>query len=311
MKFSIVITTFNRLEFLKRAIATCQAQTVGCEIIVVDDCSSDGTAQYLKSLGNQVVYLRNPQNLGHSGSVNAGVAIATGDWIKFLDDDDYLASTCIEQMQIAIARHPEAVLCSCLVVQVDARERELRRSLPFGPGHSFYIPQALVHYGMLLDLVPYGTPVQVAARRDAFLQTGGWDTTMTNFDDIDAWIRIAEHGDALFINQYLAYRTLWPGGFDQKKDLACRLHLNLQIKERIRQHIPDLYQPRCPSAVILQRYLELHWGLVALKQHKWLAAFELGFPAILMPAAWQPYLEARRVRKQANGRSRIPKYRLD
>jgi len=48
MKFTIVITTYNRLDFLKRAINSALEQTIKCEIIVVDDCSTDGTEEYVK-----------------------------------------------------------------------------------------------------------------------------------------------------------------------------------------------------------------------------------------------------------------------
>ena len=56
ISFSIVITTYNRVELLKRAIATALSQTVPCEVIVVDNASTDGTQAYVESLGDRVVY---------------------------------------------------------------------------------------------------------------------------------------------------------------------------------------------------------------------------------------------------------------
>ena len=72
-KFTIIITTYNRLPFLKVAIKSALMQTVPCEIIVVDDGSSDGTEAYMKSLGNSIIYCRNVINRGHSAAVNRGV----------------------------------------------------------------------------------------------------------------------------------------------------------------------------------------------------------------------------------------------
>nr|WP_228038041.1 glycosyltransferase [Nodosilinea sp. LEGE 06152] len=66
MKFSLVITTYNRLELLKRAIACGLNQTVPCEVVVADDASTDGTEEYVRSLGDRVVYHRNAQNLNHA-----------------------------------------------------------------------------------------------------------------------------------------------------------------------------------------------------------------------------------------------------
>ena len=298
VSFSIVITTYNRVELLKRAISTALSQTVPCEVIVVDNASTDGTQDYIESLGNQVLYHRNPTNTNHSGAVNAGVERATGTWVKLVDDDDYLAANCIEDMSKSIAQRPEAVICSCQAAQVDGDGQELSRTPATGPGETFYIPQADIHYGMFLEVVPFGTPIQVAVRRDAFLQSGGWDLSMTGFDDIDSWIRVADHGDALFINKCLAYRTVWTGGYDQKITLQRRLDTNILIKERIYQHVSPKHQDKLPSLNTIRQYLSLHWMIVALKQKQFPIALDFGIPAIFSPKAWQLLQQAVNFRKQ-------------
>ena len=298
VSFSIVITTYNRLDLLKRAIQSAFDQTQPCEVIVVDNASTDGTQAYVESLGNRVIYCRNQTNTNHAGAVNAGVEAASGHWIKLVDDDDYLADTCIERMSEAIRLRPTAVICSCQAAQVDVQGTELSRTPTTGPGEVFYIPQSDIHYGMLLEVVPFGTPIQVAVRRDAFLRSGGWDLTMTSCDDIDSWIRVAEQGDALFLNQCLAYRTVWPGGYDQKITLRCRLETNMLIKSRIYSRISPEHQTQLPSLSSINQYLHLHWAIVALKQKQPVTGMTLGFPAALSPAAWNLLQQALRVRKQ-------------
>ncbi len=308
MKFSLVITTYNRLELLKRAIASALNQTMPCEVVVADDASTDGTEEYVCSLGDQVVYHRNAQNLNHAATVNHGVAAASGEWVKFLDDDDYLAPDCIEKMAAAIAQHPQAVLCSCQAIQVDEHGTEIRRTPATGPGQVFYIPQSAIHYGMLMDQVPFGTPAQVAARRDAFLQAGGWDTTMTtNYDDIDAWVKLADFGDALFINECLAYRTIWVGGYEQKMSLSRRMALNLTIKERIYGRVNEGYRDRIPTLAAIGQYLHLHWGLVALRQRQVAAGLSLLAPSALSPQAWQLLTQARKLRTNPETETLIPR----
>jgi glycosyltransferase involved in cell wall biosynthesis len=308
MKFSLVITTYNRLELLKRAIACGLNQTVPCEVVVADDASTDGTEAYVRSLGDRVVYHRNSHNLNHAATVNQGVAAASGEWVKFLDDDDDLAPDCIETMTAAIAQHPQAVLCSCQAIQVDEQGTELRRTPPTGPGQIFYIPQSAIHYGMLMDRVPFGTPTQVACRRDAFLRAGGWDTTMTtNYDDIDAWVKLAEFGDALFINEPLAYRTLWPGGHEQKMSLARRRALNFTIKERIYGRVSEAYRDRIPPLPAIDRYLHLHWGLVALRQRQITTGLSLLATGALSPHAWRLLAQARKLRANPLGDHLVPR----
>ena len=298
ISFSVVITTYNRLELLKRAIHSALGQSIPCEVIVVDNASTDGTQDYVNALGDSVVYVRNATNTNHAGAVNAGVKAAQGDWVKLIDDDDYIAPNCLEVMSQAIELRSQAVICSCQAAQVDTAGTELSRTPKTGPGEIFYIPQSDIHYGMLLEVVPFGTPIQVAVRRDAFLASGGWDLSMTSCDDIDSWIRVAEHGDALFINQCLAYRTVWPGGYDQKISFQQRLATNMLMKERIYGRINEAHQAKLPALFAINQYLHLHWAIVALKQKQPAQSLGLGFPAALSPAAWQLLQQAVRMRKQ-------------
>ncbi len=305
--FSVVITTFNRLEYLKRAIDSALAQTYPAQVIIADNASTDGTQAYAEGLGDRVTYIRNPTNLQHAGAVNAGVSVATGDWVKFLDDDDSLAPDCLAVMAEAIAHHPSAVICSCQAAQVDSTGTELSRTPATGPGRIFYVPQAAIHYGMLLEQLPFGTPAQVAVRRDALEQSGGWDLTMTSCDDIDSWIRVAEFGDALFINECLAYRTVWPGGYDQKIQVQQRLATNVLIKSRIHKRVSEHYRPHLPPLPVLASYLHLHWGLVALKQRQFGTALALSRAGLFSPSAWQLLLQAQRQRRHPNADSQVPK----
>jgi glycosyltransferase involved in cell wall biosynthesis len=306
MKFSIVITTYNRLALLKRAISSALAQTIDCEVVVADDCSTDGTAAYVQELiaslpeekRSQVIYCCTTTNAGHSAVVNIGVDAAQGEWIKPLDDDDYLAPNYIEIMADILSLRSEAVICSCQAAQVDANGVELSRTRKPGPGRAFYIPQADVHYGMLLERIPFGTPVQVMFRRDAFLKSGGWDLSLSLCDDIDSWIKITQFGDAVFVNECLAYRTLWEGSENKKFSLQKRLEVNILMKQKLYVLIPEQHRAGLPSLSTMQDYLKLHWGVVALKQKQVAIALQLAFPAALSPAAWQLLFSATSARKQ-------------
>jgi glycosyltransferase involved in cell wall biosynthesis len=305
MKFSIVITTYNRLALLKRAIDSALKQTVSCEIIVADDCSTDGTEEYVCQLSqaltsgdySPLIYHRNSHNSGHSATMNAGVEVATGEWIKPVDDDDYLSPHCVAVMTEAIAVHEAeivprnqtpAVICSCQAAQVDPDGKELSRTRIIGPGQAFYIPQADIHYGMLLEQVPFGTPIQVAYRRDAFLKSGGWDSNLdANCDDIDSWIKIAQFGDGIFINQCLAYRTIWPGAYNQTFSLKQRLETNILMKEKIYELVHKKHQKQLPEINNIRDYLKLHWGLVALKKAQLTQAAQLSSSALFSSSAWK------------------------
>lgn len=311
MKFSVVISTYNRLDLLQRAIDSALNQTMKCEVVVVDDCSSDETETYLNSLGNTVVYHRHQVNKGHAAAVNTGVETASGDWIKFLDDDDYLAPNCIEEMARAIALHPSAVMCSCVAAQVDSNQVEISRTAKFGPGLAFYIPQADIHYGMLLELLPFGTPAQVACSREAFLKSGGWDSKLdANCDDIDSWIRVSQFGDAIFLNQCLAYRTIWPGAYNQKFSLTRRLNTNILMKEKIYALVNQKHQSQIPTLENIRNYLKLHWSIVALKQGGLMNFLSMVNPAMFSLVAWWMLLNAVLSRRSNHSNTDIQKFVL-
>jgi len=91
-RFSVIIPAFNAAATLARAIESVRAQSWPAhEIIVVDDGSIDATAVVARQFGDAVQLVRQP-NSGVSVARNAGAAAATGDWLAFLDADDWYAA---------------------------------------------------------------------------------------------------------------------------------------------------------------------------------------------------------------------------
>jgi glycosyltransferase involved in cell wall biosynthesis len=286
--FSVVISTYNRLRFLKRAIESVQNQTIPCELIVVDDASTDGTENYVKSLGHNIIYHRNKVNSGQSKAVNTGVNLASNGWIKFLDDDDYLAPDCLEVMAKSISLHPEAVICTSLCFEADEKGIILRKSRKTGPGQVFYIPKKYIHFGMLLELADFGTPVQVACKKDAFLRSGGWNEIVPHYgNDVASWLRISEFGDAIFINKHLSFRTVWQQSYyyhiSPWKQLDCIFYLKRKMYDRIdRRHITKV-----PSLERVLSACKLNLALIQFfKRKRILTAIRMSFPEVLSLFVW-------------------------
>lgn len=106
-RVSIIMPTRNRASLLRRALFGVRAQTVrDTEIIVVDDASTDGTLAMLASEFPRVKVVRHRFSRGASAARNSGVAVATGDWIFFHDDDDLMHPSHIAHLLAATLDAP-------------------------------------------------------------------------------------------------------------------------------------------------------------------------------------------------------------
>lgn len=118
MKYGVVIVTYNRLELLKECVEQCLNQTVPFErIVIVNNCSTDGTKEYLEQYNEnpEFVISNQTENLGGAGGFRVGLALAQQedlDWILIIDDDAMIASDYIRQCDKIIRRRPNMVACS-------------------------------------------------------------------------------------------------------------------------------------------------------------------------------------------------------
>jgi len=134
---SVIIPTYNRASFLKRAIESVLAQTYeAIEIIVVDDGSTDDTHTLVASYGDKVLFIRQNHE-GASAARNRGLLLARGEFIAFLDSDDYWAKEKLAEQLTALEQHPEAAVCYTWYALVDQDEQFSRAICPQDKGDIF------------------------------------------------------------------------------------------------------------------------------------------------------------------------------
>ncbi|WP_428939322.1 glycosyltransferase family 2 protein [Fontivita pretiosa] len=101
---SIIISSYNYGRYLRQAIDSALNQTAGpCQVIVVDDGSTDDSPEIIRSYGDRVLPILK-SNAGQASSFNAGFSVAQASIIIFLDSDDVLLPTCVERVTTAMAR---------------------------------------------------------------------------------------------------------------------------------------------------------------------------------------------------------------
>jgi glycosyltransferase involved in cell wall biosynthesis len=124
---SVIIPAFNRDHCVGAAVDSVLAQTFkDFEIIVVDDGSTDGTAEVLEKYGSQVHLIRQ-ENRGVSAARNTGVRAARGSWIAFLDSDDHWHPQKLERQLAALEKYSAKI---CFTRSMNAR-KELLRDIEF------------------------------------------------------------------------------------------------------------------------------------------------------------------------------------
>ena len=108
---SVIIPAYNAEVSLGQSIDSALHQTLAPhEVIVINDGSTDGTENIAKSYGNKIIYLEQ-ENAGPSATRNAGLHIAKGKFVAFLDADDYWSPGFLENCVSFLLKHEEGHCC--------------------------------------------------------------------------------------------------------------------------------------------------------------------------------------------------------
>ena len=182
-KVSVVITTHNRPQLLPRAVESARGSSADAEIIVVDDASTDQTAEVCRALRG-IRYLRAERNQGVAGARNLGLLASKGEYLNFLDDDDIrLPGTLDEQAEI-LESAPDAGLVYGQALLGD------QNCTPTGSFYPEVCPRGDVVWEPLeRNFIPCGS---VLFRKSCVLRVGLLDKSAAGIDDWDLWVRIAE-----------------------------------------------------------------------------------------------------------------------
>jgi glycosyltransferase involved in cell wall biosynthesis len=198
MKISVVIPAYNAAGWIRRAIDSVLAQTRPAdEIIVVDDGSTDGTADAVRTYGGAVRRIAQ-SNAGVSAARNAGILAAASDWIAFLDADDEWLPDKLKAQTYLLDRNPELVWVSsnyyhCYEVstvrmpQLDERAvAAINEKLGDDEFFKTYFDAFLCRANGNMDTL--------VCRKDYLVKAGLFRPAMKNAEDDDLHLRVAYLG---------------------------------------------------------------------------------------------------------------------
>jgi len=173
-KVSVVIPTYNRLLMLREAVDSVLKQDFeDFELIVVDDGSTDGTAEEIKRYGGRVILLQHSENRGVSAARNKGILHAKGKYVAFLDSDDVWVKGKLKIQVTFLDENPHYSFCYTDEIWI--------RCLP------------------LCTI----SPSSAMMRKKLFSKVGLFDEALPVCEDYDFWLRVSARFPIFFINRKL------------------------------------------------------------------------------------------------------------
>ncbi|WP_432454640.1 MULTISPECIES: glycosyltransferase family 2 protein [unclassified Agarivorans] len=248
---SVIIPAYNAQSFIEKAILSVLAQSaVASEIIVVNDGSSDATADILSGYLDRIIYIEQ-QNAGVSAARNAGISVATSDLIAFLDADDYWHPDKLAIQLEAMQENPHWVACYTRDCSDDSElnQTETESGLTF---EDKTIEQIFIN--------PYLTTSTVLVKRELLLSIGLFDTRLLTAEDIDVYYKIASLGMIGFVNRVLVHKKSVENSLGSQ---LCSYADNLEVIDRFLTTKParklEAIAPMIKAKVRLNWARELIW----------------------------------------------------
>ncbi len=205
---SVIIPTYNRYDFLLEAVQSVKNQSYkNFELIIVDDGSTDKTSEL--SERKDLVYLKQ-ENKGPAAARNAGVKLAAGEWVAFLDSDDLWHKEKLQKQLDFINNNTD-----CKIVYTD--ELWFRKGVRVNKKNIHKKYSGWIYsYCLKLCIVGASTILMAKNLWDEF---GGMDENLPVAEDYDLWLRLSAKHKFYYLNESLITKR---GGRDDQLSISVR-----------------------------------------------------------------------------------------
>ena len=261
---SVVVTTYNQEQYIEDALRSVLAQSfTDYEVVVVDDGSTDGTAERLAAFNDAVRLIRQP-NKGIADSRNTGVSHAQGQYIAFLDGDDIWHEEKLAIQVRAAQEHPGSGLIAVDGIQFSDDGTVLSHTL-FTRGILGETVGTQEVYMQLLQAPLIWTVSQVMVPAAVLRSIGPSDSRFPRASDYDLYLRIARRYPFTLVRRSLVrwrYSATSASGPQELRGMRY-LAENIQIAKK-NAHQADPGSRKQIQAVVAEK---VHWGARRLYQY--------------------------------------------
>jgi glycosyltransferase involved in cell wall biosynthesis len=211
-RISVLIGAYNNADTLERAARSILEQTVSqLELILIDDGSSDGTAQVMAAIAGpdpRVRSLSMGRNTGIARSLNEGLHAARAPVVAVQDADDWSEPHRLERQLAVLEACPGVAVVGGRMREVDPGGRELAPRTRFASGH---VEQELLRFNPIPNTC-------AAFRRALALELGGYDPRYRYAMEHDLWLRMADDHRVVTIDETLATRQMGAGNVAARRE---------------------------------------------------------------------------------------------
>lgn len=303
---SIIIPAYNAAGYLKEAVDSALSQTYkNCEVVVVDDGSTDGTKNVLGShvADGRIKYIYQP-NKGLASARNTGIRAAKGEFIALLDADDVFLPAKVGEQISALESRPDFGVCySDLLHFTDPPATRATAMRAGTEPRKFYHHRYGYPSGDILAPLlrrQFINPLAVLARKSIFEEYGYFDENLRRSEDWDLWLRWAHAGVKFY---YLAkplayYRMRGVGNLSSIESEPAMKDKNLELFIRFGKTLSDAELQKYEYSKILKNlqlkaafaYLMVGDKSAAVQRLGGLPVFWRSVIAILPGSAWRTLL---------------------
>lgn len=293
-QFSVIIAVYNGVKTIEKAIDSVLSQTfVPFELIVVDDGSTDGTANVVKKYGNKVRYFYQP-NAGVSVARNKGAEVAKGDWLAFLDADDWYYPDRLKLHAEWIAREPDLDFLTGDFDYIRPDGSHIRRSIESTEAGAMLLTKQRTNDEVVMEGEMIGKFIEqhfgdthtLSLPRKTFLRLGGYPKGIAVCEDVNFLIRLCAASNKVgVICQPMAAYVI-------HDDSATRSNPIRAQKQTLEALIPLRDQLKRASKVIKDglegaiRHARIDFAYALLKAGHHLKAIQVVLPMLYQNPGW-------------------------
>lgn len=200
MRISIITPSFNQAQFLGRTIESVVSQVGPFELeyLVLDGGSTDGSLDILRRYGDRV-WWRSAADRGQVDAINAGLKMATGEVVGWLNSDDILLPGALTKVAAVFSRSPTTLWMHGRCRIIDSEDRVIRGWVDW-----YKHRRSLRHSRERLLTENYVSQMTAFWRRSAHEKVGFLDESVPLAFDYDLWLRLAALSDPVYLPEYLA-----------------------------------------------------------------------------------------------------------